>query len=81
MQQRINISLPEETIKLIDRVTKRGSRSRLIDAAVRHYVSAVGRARLQSQLAEGYRKLSKSSLEISADWFSVDEDTWRNAGL
>lgn len=81
MQQRINVSLPQETVKLIDRVTRKGNRSRLIDAAVRHYVRSVGKAKLESRLAEGYRKLSKSSLEIAADWFPVDEEAWRKAGL
>lgn len=81
MQQRINISLPEDTVKLIDRVTRKGNRSRLIDAAVRHYVRSVGKSKLESRLAEGYRKLSKSSLEIAADWFPVDEEAWRKAGL
>lgn len=81
MQQRINVSLPEATVKLIDRVTRKGDRSRLIDAAVRHYVKSVGKARFQRKLAEGYRELSKSSLEIAAEWFPVDEAAWRKAGL
>lgn len=81
MQQRINISLPEDTVKLIDRVTRKGNRSRLIDAAVRHYVQSVGKAKLDKRLAEGYRNLSKSSLEIAAEWFPVDEEAWRKAGL
>ena len=81
MQQRINVSLPEDTVKLIDRVTRKGNRSRLIDAAVRHYVSSVGKAKLQDRLAEGYRRLSKSSLEIAAEWFPADEEAWRKAGL
>ena len=36
MRKRINISLPEETLELIDRVTEHGDRSRFIDEAVRH---------------------------------------------
>lgn len=81
MQQRINISLPEETVKLIDRVASKGSRSRLIEAAVRHYVKAMGKARLERKLAEGYRKLSQSGLDIATEWFPSDEDAWRKSGL
>ena len=81
MQQRINISLPEETIKLIDRVASKGNRSRLIEAAVRHYVKAMGKARLERKLTEGYRKLSQSGLDIAAEWFPSDEDAWRKSGL
>jgi hypothetical protein len=36
MRKRINISLPEETLELIDRVTEHGDRSRSIHGAVRH---------------------------------------------
>lgn len=36
MRKRINISLPEETLELIDRVTEHGDRSRSVDGAVRH---------------------------------------------
>lgn len=42
MHRRINITLPEETVRLIDRVAAKGDRSRLIDEAVRHYVQKTG---------------------------------------
>jgi len=31
MRKRVNITLPEETLELIDRVTEHGDRSRFID--------------------------------------------------
>ncbi len=43
MHRRINITLPEETIRSLDRVAKKGDRSRLIDEAVRRYIREVGR--------------------------------------
>lgn len=55
MHKRINITLPEETIRLIDRVSERGDRSRLIDRAIRSYVERKGRAVLKRELREGYR--------------------------
>ena len=44
---RINITLPEEMLELIARVTEHGDRSRLIDEAVRHYIRETGRANLR----------------------------------
>ena len=38
MHKRINITLPEETLALIDRVTEHGDRSRFIDEAIKHYI-------------------------------------------
>ena len=43
MHRRINVTLPEETLQLLERVTKKGDRSRLIDEAVRRYVDEMDR--------------------------------------
>jgi metal-responsive CopG/Arc/MetJ family transcriptional regulator len=40
MSKRINVILPEETVRVLDRVSSKGDRSRLISAAVLYYVSA-----------------------------------------
>jgi len=39
MTKRINLVLPEATIRTIDRLTRRGQRSRFIERAVQHYVA------------------------------------------
>ena len=39
MAQRINIILPEATVRTIDRLARPGQRSRFIDRAVQHYVA------------------------------------------
>lgn len=80
-QKRINVSLPQETVKMMDRVTQKGDRSRLIDVAIRHYVKSVGKAKLKVKLEEGYRALGKSSLKMAEEWFPVDEQAWRKAGV
>ena len=53
MHQRINITLPEETIRLIARVAENGDRSRFINEAVTSYIKEVGRANLRKRLKEG----------------------------
>ena len=50
MSKRINIILPDKTVAVLDRVASRGTRSRFIDRAVRHYVETEGMARLREQL-------------------------------
>lgn len=77
MHRRINITLPEPTIRLIDRVADKGDRSRFIDTAVRHYIDQVGRARLRKQLKEGFIRDAEDDLKVAAEWFSVDEETWQ----
>ena len=76
MRKRINISLPEETIEPIDRVTEHGDRSRLIDEAVRRYIQETGRANLRKRLKEGAIRRAERDLQVTAEWFTVDEDVW-----
>ncbi|MBD2608164.1 hypothetical protein H6G81_27525 [Scytonema hofmannii FACHB-248] len=68
MHRRLNITLPEETIKLIDQVAEKGDaeyvtllferlrqrdRSRLINEAVQYYIEQKALADLREQLKEG----------------------------
>lgn len=78
MHRRINITLPEETVLLIDRVTKRGDRSGLIDIAVRQYVETMGRAKLRRRLKEGATRRGQRDLQLAAEWFATDEAAWPN---
>lgn len=53
MHKRINITLPEETIRLLDRVAKKSDRSGFIEQAIRRYVEETGRTNLRRHLQEG----------------------------
>jgi CopG family transcriptional regulator / antitoxin EndoAI len=76
MRKRINISLPEDTLGLIDRVTEHGDRSRFIDQAVRHYIQEMGRSHLRKQLKAGAIQRAQRDLSVAEEWFAVDEDVW-----
>ena len=77
MYQRINVTLPEETLGLIDRLIEKGERSRFIDCAVRHYVEAVGQANLKQQLKEGAFKRAERDLRLAEEWFPLEEEAWQ----
>jgi CopG family transcriptional regulator/antitoxin EndoAI len=70
--------LPEDTLHLIDRVAKKGDRSRFIDQAVRHYIDSIGKANLRKQLAEGGRVRAGRDLELAGEWFPIEEELWRS---
>jgi CopG family transcriptional regulator / antitoxin EndoAI len=74
MIRRLNITLPERTVALMDRVAGKGQRSRLIDRAVHRYVQEEGRANLRKQLREGARVRAERDLEVAEEWFVVDEE-------
>jgi len=77
MRKRVNITLPEETLELIDQVTEHGDRSRFIDDAVRHYIQETGRANLRKRLKEGALRRAERDLGLAEEWFNVDEDVWQ----
>jgi CopG family transcriptional regulator/antitoxin EndoAI len=79
MRKRINITLPEETLELIDRMTEHGDRSRFIDEAVRHYILETGRTNLRKQLKEGAIRRGARDLQLAEEWFPVDEEIWHSA--
>ena len=73
MHRRLNISLPEETVQMMDRIAKTGGRSRLIDEAVREFVQRRQKASLKKQLEEGARCRASRDLAIAEEW-SLPED-------
>jgi CopG family transcriptional regulator/antitoxin EndoAI len=73
MNKRLNITLPEETVRLMDRVAGRGRRSSLIDRAVRRYVKEETRANVRKQLAASYKANAELDLQLADDWFPLEE--------
>lgn len=74
---RINVILPEETVRLLDRVTSKGNRSRLISDAVLHYISSRGRRNLAEQLKAGAVANANRDMAIAEEWFPLEEEAWQ----
>lgn len=77
MNKRLNITLPEQTVRLMDRVAGKGRRSSLIDHAVRRYVKDSTRASLRKQLAESYEANAEFDLQLAGEWFPLEEEAWQ----
>lgn len=77
MSKRINITLPDTTLAVLDRVTTKGSRSRFISRAVLRYARDQGKRSLREQLKAGYQANADESLEIALEWFPLEEEAWR----
>ncbi len=79
MHRRINITLPDETIRLLDRVARKGDRSFLISEAVQHYVKSVGKERLRRLIKEGALRRAERDRSLAEEWCGadVDEAPWR----
>ena len=77
MSVRINVILPEETVRVLDRVAPKGNRSRVISDAVLYYVSSRGRSNLAEQLKAGALANAKRDMAIAEEWFPLEEEAWR----
>lgn len=80
MRKRVNITLPEETIHLIDRVAEKGDRSRLIDEAVRHFVRVRVRQSLRKRLQEGAQRRAERDLRFAEEWLALEGGPWPKGG-
>ena len=72
MNRRLNISLPERTVDLIDRVAGKRRRSALIDRAVVRYIQEESRVNLQERIADGARARADRDLRLAEEWFPVE---------
>jgi metal-responsive CopG/Arc/MetJ family transcriptional regulator len=77
MTKRINVVLPVETIKVLDRVAPKGNRNRLISEAVLHYVASRAKSNLAERLKAGSIANASRDLEIARERFRLDEVAWR----
>jgi CopG family transcriptional regulator/antitoxin EndoAI len=77
MAKRINIVLPEETVKALDRIASKGNRSRLIDQAVLYYVQSRAKRHLAERLMRGAEANAERDLAIAREWFPMDEEAWQ----
>ena len=77
MSLRINVILPEETVRVLDRIAPKGNRSRLISDAVMYYVSSRGRSNLREQLKAGALAHAGRDMSIAEEWFPLEEEAWQ----
>ena len=76
MTRRINIVLPDTTIRTIDRMAKPGERSRFINRAVEHYISTQSAEAVQKRLEAALIRDADIDREVNADWAVADNETW-----
>ncbi len=74
-RKRINVTLPPETLELIDRVSK-DSRSEFINKAVRFYANRLQRARLKRKLRQAYLERAEEDLAIAQEWEPIERELW-----
>lgn len=74
--ERINITLPRSTLGLLDRVARKGSRSRFIDEAIRQFAKGRSREQLRELLEEDGRVNRDRDVAVLQDWAAADAEVW-----
>jgi Arc/MetJ-type ribon-helix-helix transcriptional regulator len=77
MSKRINIVLPETTVRTIDRMTRPGERSQFINEAVRHFVATRSMEAFRAQLERAAVRDRDLDRDVAADWSGVDQESWQ----
>jgi metal-responsive CopG/Arc/MetJ family transcriptional regulator len=72
MHVRVNLTLPADTIRLLDRTVRKGDRSRLVNRAVRHYIESLGKAKLRKLLKEGAVQRGGREALLAEEWFGIE---------
>jgi len=74
-RKRVNITLPPETLELIERLSK-DNRSEFINKAVKLYANRLERARLKQRLKQAYLERAKEDLAIAQKWEPLERELW-----
>lgn len=78
MQRRINVSLSEEAVRLLDRLAPKGDRSRFLDQLVKR--TAHDRMELRARLKERAIRRADLDRQAAADWDPLADEVWRKLG-
>ncbi len=75
--KRLNITLPESTVALLEAVADKGARSNFIDVAIKSYVKQIKREKLRESLKNGAIARSRRDLSLTEEWFEIEEELWQ----
>ncbi|HLO86614.1 MAG TPA: hypothetical protein VK203_16665 [Nostocaceae cyanobacterium] len=82
MYRQINITLPDETLQLIDQIILKNQSSeatlrdisQFIDEAVKYYINNQTLEKLKEQLKQGAINRAERDLKLAEEWFDLEEE-------
>lgn len=75
--KRLNITLPESTVELLETFVGKGGRSSFINAAIKTYIKQAKQNSLREELKEGAIARRERDLQLADEWFEVEEELWQ----
>jgi CopG family transcriptional regulator / antitoxin EndoAI len=74
---RINITLPTETLQQLNEFVSKGERSRFINSAIQAYISEIQQEKLRQKLKEGAIQRADRDRSLADDWLTLEEEAWQ----
>ncbi len=75
--KRLNITLPESTVALLETVADKGARSTFIDTAIKSYIKQTEQEALRENLKNGAIARSRRDVSLTEEWFDIEEELWQ----
>ena len=75
--KRLNITLPESTVSLLETIANKGERSNFIDRAIKFYIKENKQKSLRESLKAGAIARSERDLNLADEWFEIEEELWQ----
>ena len=73
---KLNITIPEELARQLDKLAGRRKKSRFIAEALRQRIGEIQERELNQILEEGYKARKQESLSIAKEFEPVDLEGW-----
>ncbi len=75
--KRLNITLPESTVALLEEMAGKGSRSTFIDDAIKAQAKNLKQQNLLDQLKEGAIARAERNLQMAQEWSHLEDEVWQ----
>lgn len=73
---RLNITLPRDVARRLDKFAEPRKRSRFISEAIRRRIKQIEEQEIERLLEEGYRARRKESLALAKEFEAIDLEGW-----
>lgn len=74
--RRINITLPESTVAMLETVADKGSRSTFIDLAIQNQIRSTRKQKLRDEIKAGAIANAERDLAMVREWDQIGDETW-----
>ncbi|NEP81131.1 MAG: hypothetical protein F6K39_25020 [Okeania sp. SIO3B3] len=76
MERKLNITIPEATMQLIEETMPQENLEQLINKALNFYIKQNLSENLKEELRIGAIKRAERDLQLAEEWYELEEEAW-----